>query len=137
MSPFTVRRRSAAGLQAALALPRSRAAQKKPARLRFKSRGFSSRAWVVYKPAGRWLAGFQATPTLGIKMQTCVIFSREQHAEHSLPLRRDLVEQPGAQEGEGHEDEGAACVADDAHSQAAHHNTTQGRAAADAEVEDA
>ena len=27
------------------------------------------------KPAGRWLAGFQATPTLGIKTQTCGIFA--------------------------------------------------------------
>ena len=47
----------------------------KPARLRFKSRGFSIQAWVVYKPAGRWLAGFQATPTLEIKTQTCAIFA--------------------------------------------------------------
>lgn len=56
--------------------PWPRAAQKKPACLRFKSRGFSIGAWGVYKPAGRWLAGFWATSPGRIKTQTYVIFAR-------------------------------------------------------------
>lgn len=57
--------------------------------------------------------------------------------QRPLPFRRDPFEQPGAQEREGHEDERAASVSHNAHPQAAHHNATQCRAAADAEVEDA
>ena len=76
MAPIATRRRPAAGSQAALALLQPHATQKKPARLRFKSRGFSIGAYGVYKPAGRWFAGFQATPTRGIKTQTYVIFAR-------------------------------------------------------------
>ena len=57
----------------------------KPARLRFKSRGFSIRAWVVYKPAGRWPAGFQTTPTCRIKTQTCAIFACGQTQRRTQP----------------------------------------------------
>lgn len=46
----------------------------KPACLRFKSGERSTRAGSICKPAGRWFAGFQATPTRGIKTQTYVIF---------------------------------------------------------------
>ena len=69
----------------------------KPARLRFKSRGFSIRAWVVYKPAGRWPAGFQTTPTLGIKTQTYVIFCAQADPKaHATRLRRRRLPAPGS-----------------------------------------
>ena len=97
MSPITVRRWSAVGSQAALALLQPHAAQKKPARLRFKSRGFSIRAWVVYKPAGRWPTGFQATPTLGIKTQTYAIFcALADPKAHATRLRRRGLPAPGS-----------------------------------------
>ena len=62
----------------------------KPARLRFKSRGFGIQAWGVYKNAGRWPAGFQATPTRRIKTQTYVIFcaQADPKAHAARPRRR-------------------------------------------------
>lgn len=78
MAPIAARRRSVVGSQATLALLQPHAAQKKPARLRFKSDRPSTQVGGVYKPAGRWPAGFWATFTRWIKTQTRVIFARRQ-----------------------------------------------------------
>lgn len=78
MAPIAARRRSVVGSQATLALLQPHAAQKKPARLRFKSDRPSTQVGGVYKPAGRWPAGFWATSTRWIKTQTRAIFARRQ-----------------------------------------------------------